>query len=190
MFMGYASTRMQPGPKSTMDKKPNQPSRKRRAILQGSLAAPVVLTVSSAGAQALTSAGARLARMKDYQPAKSLYFQDSPDNWFRRSVPVVKLKYKSKDSGGTSKSVVKDEDWFYLDPDRGQYIRLSSMQWMSFGGVLPPEWEYTKETSTRHLLVWVDPKTGAESLKMQVEPKGDQIAATVSAMGSFTRAAG
>jgi hypothetical protein len=175
-----------------MDKKSSQPSRKRRAILQGSLAAPVVLTVSSAGAQALTSAGARLARMKDYQPAKSLYFQDSPDNWFRRSVPVVKLKYKSKDENvkGSGKSVVKDEDWFYLDPDKGRYIRLSSMQWMSGVGGLPEGWEPTTETSTRHLLVWVDPRTGAESLRMQVEPKGDQIAATVSAMGSFTRAAG
>lgn len=190
--MGYASTRMQPPPKPTMDKKSSQPSRKRRAILQGSLAAPVVLTVSSASAQALTSAGQRLARMKDYQPSKSLYFKDSPDNWFRRSVPVVKLKYKTKDDNGkgAGKSVVKDVDWFYLDPDKGKYIRLSSMQWMSFGSMLPEDWEYTKETSTRHLLVWVDPKTGAESLRMQVEPKGDQIAATVSAMGSFTRAAG
>jgi hypothetical protein len=173
-----------------MDKKSSQPSRKRRAILQGSLAAPVVLTVSSASAQALTSAGARLARMKDYQPAKSLYFQDSPDNWFRRSVPVVKLKFKSKVDGGTGKSVIRDDDWFYLDPDKGKYIRLSSMQWMSFGPELTKEWEITTETSTRHLLVWVDPRTGAESLRMQVEPKGDQIAATVSAMGSFTRAAG
>jgi hypothetical protein len=167
-----------------MDKKSRQPNRKRRAILQGSLAAPVVLTVSSASAQAVTSAGKRLANQQYSQPAKSAYFMASPDQWLRQSVRVVKLKYQGK------QDKVAKEDWYYLDPSKDKYIKLSSMEWMSFGSLLPSDdWKESKEYSTRHLLVWVDPTTGAQSTVMKVEPSGGQIAATMSVMGSFLRTA-
>ena len=52
----------------TMDQKSSKPSQKRRAILQGSLAAPVVLTVSSPTAAQVTSFGKCLANIGPQSP--------------------------------------------------------------------------------------------------------------------------
>jgi hypothetical protein len=165
-----------------MDQKSGKPSQKRRAILQGSLAAPLVLTVSSAGAQvALTSSERALANLKDMQPGESLYFKDSPDNWFRRPVKVEKMKYKGKES------LLSKEEWFYLDPAKNQYFRLSTMDWMLASSMA--DWDATKETSVRYLLVWVDPKTGGEAIKMSAKPSSNLIAATCSAIRSVNPAA-
>jgi len=144
-----------------------------------------VLTVSPAASAARTSFETKIAGLKTYQPARSQYFKESPDNWLRRSVQVVKLKYKEK-GGGPDNKTAKD-DWYYLDPNKGRYIKLSSMEWMSFGAFLPEGWEQTRETSTRYLLVWLDPKTGEQSLMAQAEPKGGELAATESiGIMSFT----
>ena len=172
-----------------MGQKPSQPNQKRRAVLRGSLAAPVVLTVSPAVSAARTSFETKVEGLKTYQPARSQYFKESPDNWLRRSVQVVKLKYKEKGNGPDSKSA--KEDWYYLDPNKSRYIKLSSMEWMSFGAILPEGWEQTRETGTRYLLVWLDPKTGEQSLMAQAEPKGGQLAATESiGILSFTGTVG
>ncbi|HET9025168.1 MAG TPA: hypothetical protein VFN64_11385 [Burkholderiaceae bacterium] len=154
-----------------MDKKSGKPSQKRRAILQGSLAAPVVLTVSSPSAAAVTTFGRCLANQVNAQPAKSLYFTESPDNWFRQSVPVVQLKYQGV------------EDWYYLDPSISRYVKLSSKEQMSFGTLLPSGWTQ-KDASTRRILVWVEPTSGTPSRFLQVEQPGGYTAATMSCMTS------
>ena len=98
-----------------MDQKSGKPSQKRRAILQGSLAAPVVLTVSSPGAAATTSFGRCLENQlkTQRQPATSEFFALSQDSWYRTSVPVVKLKVEGVES------------WYYLDPSLSRYVKIS-----------------------------------------------------------------
>ena len=158
-----------------MDRKSSKPSQKRRAILQGSLAAPVVLTVSSPTAAQVTSFGKCLANQLTEQPATSLNFTPSPDNWYRINVPVVQLKYQSI------------EDWYYLDPSVSKYVKLSSLETMSFGQVLPPGCNI-KDNSTRWLLVWVDPTTGTRSQYLQAQRPGGYTAATMSCMTSVNPA--
>ena len=154
-----------------MDTKSSKPSQKRRAILQGSLAAPVVLTVSSASATAVTSFGKCLANQINEQPATSLNFTLSQDNWYRLSVPVVQLKLNGV------------EDWYYLDPSVSKYVKLSSLEITSLGQLdVQPGW--IKANSTRWLLVWVDPTTGNRSQYLQAQRPGTYTAATMSCMTS------
>ena len=79
-----------------MDQKSDKPSQKRRAILQGSLAAPVVLTVPSASAVTQTTLGRCLANLDDptkTPPPSYLVSDPAPagDTWLRIQIPVVKL---------------------------------------------------------------------------------------------------
>ena len=162
-----------------MDHKSDKPSQNRRAILQGSLATPVVLTVSSASATAITSLGKCLANQVNRQPATSLHFTLAPDNWYRTSspVPVVKLQIQGV------------EDWYYLDPSVSRYVKLSTLEVTSLGQLdVPPGW--IKGTSSRYLLVWVDPTNGTPSQYLQAQRPGGYTAATMSCMTSFTRPAG
>jgi hypothetical protein len=161
-----------------MDKKSGKPSQKRRAILQGSLAAPVVLSVSSPTSVQASSLGRCLQNDRLAQPA---FFEGStPDTWLRDTVAVIQLKYQ----GGAL-------DWYYLDPNPNQntYIKLSTMQRMTFGSNLDSGWS-AHGTASRRALVWVSSTSGEQYTLMQVDkPTGFQ-AATMSCMTSFNRGAG
>lgn len=154
-----------------METKSTKPSLKRRAILQGSLAAPVVLTVSSPVSAQTTTFGRCLAQQVNRQPTN--IFASSEDNWYRKTVWVKKLRYQGV------------EDWYYLDPNRHLYFKLSTMQWMSFGSILPAGWTDTPlETGPRWALVWVDASSGSPLQIMQVDRPGGYTAATKSCMNS------
>ena len=96
-----------------MDQKSGKPSQKRRAILQGSLAAPVVLTVSSPRARAAHQLGEVPREHQEQPAAESLCFKDAPDNWLRHPVNVV-----TDEVQGRQDSLLSKEEWFYLDPAR------------------------------------------------------------------------
>jgi hypothetical protein len=148
-----------------------QPNRKRRAILQGSLAAPVVLTVSSASATAVTSFGKCLANQLNQQPAPSLTFTLSPDNWYRVPVTATNIKIDGV------------ENWYYLDPSVSKYVKLSTLEITSLGQLnVPPGW--IQGTAPRYLLVWVDPTTGIKSQYYQALRPTRYTAATMSCMTS------
>jgi len=182
MFVVYETMSTTTVTSRTMDQKSGKPSQKRRAILQGSLAAPLVLTVTAAGAQtALSSAGRALQNLKDEQRSglpKSLYFKNSPDNWFREKVTVHQLRYRP------DPTTPPLDRWYYLDPvPNGKYYLITSMVPEDFGASLPTGWEKIGEADA-YLLVWVDPNTGDRELKMTAEPANGLIGATCSALRS------
>lgn len=147
-----------------------RPSPQRRAILRGSLAAPVVLTVSSPVA-AVTTFGKCLANQAaDAQPQN--FFSVSADNWFRKEVGVVKLKHGN------------DVDWFYLDPGFNDYVRLSAPNQASgIGPLLQGGWHKVGD-GKRWALVWVDSKSGEKFSLMQVQRPMGYTAATGTCMAS------
>jgi hypothetical protein len=153
--------------------KVNQPNENRRKILQGSLAAPMVLTVSSASAASVTSFGKCLNRLTTEQPSQ-FFVGPSSDNWWRKEVPVVRLKHGNID------------DWFYFDPGFNEYRLLSSpLVSTGIGLVLDPGWQ-KKADGTRWALVWVDSQSGAQwSMITAQRPSGYQ-ATTMSCMASVT----
>ena len=73
MFVGFNPTCTNAATGRTMNNKSSKPSQKRRAILQGSLAAPVVLTVSSARAAQMTTVGKCMANIGEQKPANVLH---------------------------------------------------------------------------------------------------------------------
>lgn len=149
---------------------PSQPSQHRRAILRGSLAAPVVLTVSSPAA-AVTTFGKCLANQAaEAQP--ETFFSTSADNWFRKQVAVVRLKHGN------------DIDWFYLDPGFNDYVRLSTPNQASgIGAMLDGGWKKVGE-GKRWALVWVDTKSGSPFSVVQVQRPMGYTAATGTCMAS------
>jgi hypothetical protein len=152
-----------------MDAKQAGPSKARRRVIQGSLAAPVVLTVSSASATSVTSFGRCLANLNNQQPGKFFITETevTTDNWLRKQVDVVQLAWGQK-----------DVDWFYLDPTQQLYVRLSNP---AFNPVSPLDKNYqTKALGKRWALVWVDSMSGTPyksqySIVVQVQkPSGCQ----------------
>ena len=159
----------------------------RRKLLQGSLAAPVVLTVSSASAQTITSFGRCLANLTSQQP--TTFFTESADTtWFRAQVPVVEI-FKGSMSQGT----------YYFDPKIGSYISVVSPYsvFTGFTGATPPNasWTFGGAPAWRWALVYFDPATtlpysdltGKTIITLQ-KPSG-YLASTMSCYGSFTKAA-
>lgn len=141
----------------------SEPSQIRRALVEGSLAAPVVLTVSSASAASVTSFGKCLTRLNG-EPQGAFFVTDATsDSWLRKSVSVVQLKHGNI------------EDWFYLDPGIDQYVRLSAPTVAT--GLVPVDmkgWQ-VKATSQRWAMVWVHSQNGAMYSLMQVQqPMGYQ----------------
>jgi hypothetical protein len=158
----------------------------RRKILQGTLAAPVVLTVSSASAQAITSFGKCLANLTGQQPTASAFFTRSADTWFRAQVPVVEI-FKGSQSLGT----------YYFDPMGGRYVNVvyPFAACADFAGSTLPNASYRfGATSARWALVYFDPRsttpysdlTGKTIITLQ-KPSG-YLASSISCYGSFTRA--
>lgn len=142
-----------------MDVNRSEPSKVRRRVIQGSLAAPVVMTVSSASAASISSFGRCMANINDQ--AAGPFFIDASratDNWLRKEVQVVKLV-----KGQTS-------DWFYLDPGSWRFVRVSNptAPGISFWDLKAQGWDNTGITSKRSALVWVDPSDGSTYRVMQV----------------------
>lgn len=155
----------------------------RRKILKGSLAAPVVLTVSSASAQAITSFGKCLRNLTGRQP--TTFFTQSADTWFRVPVPVVEI-FKGSQSKGT----------FYFDPKVGRYVNVvyPYAVFADFAGSTLPNASYRFGVrSARWALVYFDPAlttpysdlTGKTIVTLQ-KPSG-YLASSISCYGSFTR---
>jgi len=148
----------------------------RRKLLQGSLAAPVVLTVSSASAA--TTSFARCLRNTPSETTAP-FFTTSGDTWFRRQVPVVMLWAQGRDQG-----------YFFLDQVKNVYVSVDAPYTaLSFGSLLDAGWKISS-SSSRWALVWFDKATSTEYAKITLQQPSDSAAATMSCYGSFTKDAG
>ncbi|MCS6944157.1 MAG: hypothetical protein RMK97_01870 [Sutterellaceae bacterium] len=149
---------------------------KRRRWLQTGLAAPAVLTVSSASATVMSSFGRCLRNLERHQPAQ--FFSTTADGWFRKQVPVVQLAYKGHVKGH-----------FYLDPLKNVYVSVTPPHTeLSFGPILPPGWQITGQ-SKRWALVWFDKLSGTQYTKVTLQKPRGSLAATMSCYSSFRRLA-
>lgn len=145
----------------------------RRKIIKGSLAAPVVLTVSSASATAATSFGRCLRNSPTKQPA---FFarENRLDNWLRKQVEVVQLSHHGQSRG-----------WFYLDPMRRVYVSIQEPHnALTFGSNLLPGWTQTG-TSKRWALVYFDGETAARFDHVTLQRPRGYMPATISCYSSF-----
>jgi len=160
----------------------------RRKILQGTLAAPVVLTVSSASAQAITSFGKCLSNLAGQQPTNFFTTSSSADTWFRAQVSAVEI-FK----GGTKQGI------FYFDPKIGSYVNVVSPYsvFTGFAGATPPNassWRLGA-VSARWALVYFEPVSAtpyADAMGRTIvtlqKPSG-YLASSISCYGSFARRA-
>lgn len=159
-----------------MQSKPFQASENRRKLIKGSLAAPVVFTVSSASAASLTSFGKCLTRLNG-EPVGPFFVKDATvDSWLRKQVEVVLLKHGNI------------EDWFYLDPGVNQYVRLSAPTVAT--GLVPLDmkgWQ-VQATSSRWAMVWVDSQNGSLYSVAQVQQPIGYQASTKSCYTSLLTA--
>jgi hypothetical protein len=146
----------------------------RRRLLKGSLAAPVLLTVSSASAHARSSFGRCLRNADKQQPAE--FFTTDADRWLRKQVTVARLWAKGRDQG-----------YFYLDPVKNVYVSVNPpYQALPFGALLDHGWKVSGQ-STRWALVWFDKATATEYSRITLQKPSGSAAATVSCYGSFRR---
>lgn len=149
----------------------NPPNTRRRALLQGSLAAPVVLTVSSSAAASITTFGKCLANHAS-QEADAAFFSSAPDNWFRKQVTVVQLQRGSHTG------------WFYFDPALNDFVDISAPgKAARIGALLEKGWEKIGEDK-RWALVWVDSRTGTPYSVMQVQRPAGYTASSTTCMMS------
>ncbi len=144
----------------------------RRRLVKGSLAAPVVLTVSSASASSLTSFGRCLRT--DRLTAQPAFFADSAkaDTWFRKPVDVFRLSQR-----GSTRGV------FYLDPKLG-YVNVRDMSTLGFGSSLPEGW-MREPAGKRWALVYVDRQSGQEYRHVTLQRPSGYSATTVSCYTSL-----
>jgi hypothetical protein len=141
----------------------------RRKFLQGSLAAPVVLTVSSPSA-AVASFGRCLAKLEGLDPP---FF--GRDNFFRAQVGVDQLALDTVIQG-----------YFYPDPAENKYVNCDTYGKLNFGpNNLPTGWQITGYSS-RWALVWFQKNTMEQYSKITVQRPSGYLAATVSCYNSFT----
>lgn len=145
----------------------------RRKIVKGSLAAPVVLTVSSASASAATSFGRCLRNAANAQPA---FFADEKrlDNWLRKQVEIVELSKHQRAEG-----------WFYLDPVRNRYVSVRAPhEALPFGARLPDGWNQTGRAK-RWALVYFEGKSAKSYRHITLQRPNGYMPATVSCYSSF-----
>lgn len=146
----------------------------RRKLLRGSLAAPVVLTVSSASAA--TTSFARCLRHGDGDTPKRFFSEDT-DHWFRQQVPVSMLWANGQDQG-----------YYFLDQAKNVYIGVHYPHTaLSFGASLAPGWKVTSQT-TRWALVWFDKSSSTQYSKISLQQPYGSTATTMSCYGSFKKA--
>lgn len=146
----------------------------RRKFLRGSLAAPVVLTVSSASAA--TTSFVRCLRNGETDTPRR-FFSDDTDHWFRQQVPVAKLWAHGQEQG-----------WFFLDQVRNVYVGVHYPHTqLNFGAMLAPGWKVT-EQSSRWALVWFDRSTSTQYSRISLQRPFGASATTMSCYGSFRKA--
>lgn len=146
----------------------------RRKLLRGSLAAPLVLTVSSASAA--TTSFARCLRNAPRE-ADAPFFATSGDTWFRRKVDVVQLWAKGNNRG-----------YYFLDQVKNLYVSIEApYKELSFGSHLDEGWKISSYTS-RWALVWFDRGTSTEYSKITLQQPRGSAATTMSCYGSFNKA--
>lgn len=154
----------------------NGPNTKRRAILRGSLAAPVVLTVSSPTAAMVTShmKCAGNVRQPTDGELKNLFFKSdeqltAADTWLRTPIKVEQFSHGNLVA------------WFYKDPKLG-YINIADLQVMAndgssnaaskgLGNGSSNGWRKVDLVAPqdRWALVWVDKTSGAPHHLIQVQ---------------------
>jgi len=149
----------------------------RRKLIKGSLAAPVVLTLSSASASSLTSFG-RCLRNTTGGASSPAFFTNKTqaDGWFRKAVKVEQLSYQGNVRG-----------MFYGDPMLGRYVDTRApYATLSFGPStrLPAGWRVTGE-SRRWALVFFDRDNASEYRHITLQRPSGYSATTVSCYGSF-----
>lgn len=143
----------------------------RRKVLKGGLAAPVVLTVSSASASPMSSFGRCLRRGTQQVPA---FFAQQADGWFRKPVEIVGLSF-----GGTYRGE------FYLDPKLDRYVSIRAPYAMlNFGQLMPPPWRQVS-TNVRWALVYFDTDSGAEYRYLTLQQPSGYKPTTISCYGSL-----
>lgn len=147
----------------------------RRKIIKGSLAAPMVLTVSSASATAMTSFGRCLRRGAGFEPDPPFFARGGQgDGWFRRQVDVVDLAFKGQKQGE-----------FYLDPLARVYIDTRAPHnALQFGSALPDGWRATASRK-RWALVYFHEKSTAQFRHVTLQKPSGYKPATVSCYSSF-----
>jgi hypothetical protein len=147
----------------------------RRKLLRGSLAAPVVLTVSSASAAA-TASFARCLRAGGGDLPDRFFTADS-DHWFRQQVPVSMLWANGREQG-----------YFFMDQVKHVYISVDPPYTeMNFGTFLPPGWKVTSQSS-RWALVWFDKSSSTQYSRITLQRPHGSSATTMSCYGSFRKA--
>jgi hypothetical protein len=148
----------------------------RRKLLRGSLAAPVVLTVSAAS----TAAAASFTRcLKATGWTEANFFTAGEDGlWYRKPVEVSQLANNAVSQG-----------WYFLDQNLQVWVNIDNIsQKQAFGAILPTGWTVT-ETNTRWALVWFDKRYGTQYAKITVQQPSNQFyPASMSCYGSFNGA--
>jgi len=176
-----------------MDQKSGKPNQKRRAVLRGSLAAPVVLTVSSPAA-----AVSSLRRCLNNQNAQNAepFINARADTWLRKAVDVHKLEKsegndKDNAKGGGGGGGKKSTDWVYFDEGLQDYVTVAAPHRRQDIGPLMNGWKKVA-TEKRWGLVWVDENSGEPYSRLQIQRPTGYTACTNSCFTSFrsTRGAG
>jgi hypothetical protein len=147
----------------------------RRRLIKGSLAAPVVLTLSSASATSLTSFGRCLRNSTGTDSPAFFLGSTEADGWFRKAVKVEQLTYQSQVRG-----------MFYHDPVLGRFVDTKSPYAMlTFGANnMPAGWRVTGEAK-RWALVFFDQSSTSEYRYITLQRPSGYSATTVSCYGSF-----
>lgn len=179
-------------PSRKMDHKPSQPNQNRRAVLRGSLAAPVVLTVSSPAA-----AVSSLRKCLNNQNARYAepFINGSADTWLRKPVNVHKLEKSEgneKDNKGWGMGGGHDRkttDWVYFDEGLQDYVTVAAPHRRQDIGPLMNGWKKVA-TERRWGLVWVDENSGTPYSKLQIQRPTGYTACTHSCYTSFRSGSG
>jgi len=146
----------------------------RRKLLRGSLSAPVVLTVSSASAQAVTSLGQCIARNAGVQPTNKVF--GPPDTWFRDPT-----QYKAKQITGSLPAI---SGWYILNAVTQNVWTKADKSTQYAASAFPPSGYTVVAEQTWYALVWFDPTTG-NRVAMGWESHQNALAATLSCQLSF-----
>lgn len=152
-----------------------QTSKLRRKVLRGSLAAPVVLTVSSASAAA-GSFGRCLANSPT--TTNAAFFTTSADSWYRVQVPVTQLWAQGMDLG-----------WYYNDPVKNVFVKADApYTTLNFNSTTQPAYVKTGTAGSRWALVWFDRKSATRYSRITFQQPYGYSACTMSCYGSFSKA--
>jgi hypothetical protein len=147
----------------------------RRKVLRGSLAAPVVLTVSSASV-----AAASFARcVANTNTSPDSFFVNSSDRWFRTQVEVMELSSHGLSLGHFYEDPVKDVFVSITPPHRALTFNRSTMP-------LDNSVKVTSQ-STRWAVVWFDRNTSARYSRITLQQPFGSSAISVSCFASFSK---